>query len=358
MILYLLGLIIIVYLINRFALSYGFKNLKYDMEIEKDLVEIGEAIEIKSIIKNEKFLNVSFLKVDEKFPDNFSKIRNVYTLFLRPYEKVTRRYNVDVKKRGSYLIKDVNLEIGDFIGLYSVKENISLNKEIIVLPEKLDIQENLLAVGSLNGDISVKRWILDDPLMAIGIRDYTGNEPERFIHWPSSLKYGNLMVKNFDFTSDNSVIVILNTETMKPSWKKIEEDLIEKVISLSRTLVEEFESFKTPYGFATNAVNLDSSVEKGYYYHPGLGSDHLNNILMTLGKIDYKLPSFFGNTLKDIVRKQGNYATAVIITPRILDTYIDPINSLSLGFSRTIVISLEEDYLDHLNHNIIKYRGN
>lgn len=358
MIIYLIGLIIFVFLINKFTLSYGFNNLTYDMEIKKDIVEIEEAIEIKSIVKNEKFLTVSFLKVDEAFPNNFNKVKNIHSLFVRPYEKVTRIYNVNIKKRGRYFIHSAQLEIGDFIGLKSEKKTIYLNKEIIVLPNKLDFKENLVPLGSLNGDISVKRWILDDPLMTIGIREYTGNEPERFIHWPSSIKYGNLMVKNFDFTTDNNVIVILNTETMKPSWNKLEEDLIEKVISLSRTVVEEFESTKIPYGFATNAFNVDTSKEKGYFYHPGLGQNHLNNILMTLGKLNYKLPSFFEDTIKNIGRRQGNYSTAVIITPRILDTYIKPINQLSRSLNRTIVISLEDKYLDQLNNTIIKYRGN
>ena len=44
------------------------------------------------------------------------------------------------------------------------------------------------------------------------------------------MKYNKLMVKNFDFTTDNSVLVALNTETMKPSWQPIEKDLIESVI--------------------------------------------------------------------------------------------------------------------------------
>ncbi len=358
MILYLIGLIILVYLINKSVLSYGFKNLTYNMEIGKDVLEIGDPLEVKSIIKNEKFLTVPFLKIKETFPDNFNKVKNIYSIFVKPYEKVTRTYNVYIKKRGRYFINNVELEIGDFTGLNSIKKSIPYNKEIIVLPEKLDIKENLLALGSLNGEISVKRWILDDPLMTIGIREYTGNEPERFIHWPSSIKHGNLMVKNFDFTTDNSVLLVLNMETMKPSWQKTEVDLIEKVISLSRTVIEEFESLKTPYGFATNAYNLDTTKEKGYYYHPGLGQTHLNNILMTLGKIDYSLPSFFANTIKDISKKQGNYSTVVIITPRILDTYIEPINQLSRILSRTIVISLEDQYLDYLNKNIIKYRGN
>ena len=112
-----------------------------------------------------------------------------------------------------------------------LKQNTSIGKnqnEIIIFPQKLDIEKSITPLGSFNGDISVKRWIIDDPLMTIGIREYTGNESERFIHWPSSLKYNSLMVKNFDFTTDNNVLIALNIESMKPYWQCIDEEAIEK----------------------------------------------------------------------------------------------------------------------------------
>ncbi|SCG82793.1 protein of unknown function DUF58 [Proteiniborus sp. DW1] len=354
---YLVGLIILVYLINRLTLDYGFRNLTYRMEIKKGTAEVGEEIEITSIIENKKPLTVSFLKVFEKFPKGFNKISNIYTLFIMPYQRVRRTYKMHINKRGRYFITDVELEIGDFIGFKTDKQKLSIENEIIVFPMKAKLENSLVPLGSLNGDVSVKRWIIDDPLMTIGIREYTGNEPERYIHWPSSLKYGELMVKNFDFTTDNSVVVVLNVETMKPCWKAPEEELIEKVISLARTVIEEFEELRIPYGFATNAYNVDSSHERGYFYHPGLGQSHLDNLLRLLGKIDYRLPSFFETTIMDISKRQGNYTTAVIITPRILDTYIGPINLLSKSVSRTVVISVEEEHLEKLNNKIIKYRS-
>lgn len=357
MIWYLFGLVVFIFLINRLTLSYGFNNLTYRMEIKKETAEIGEEIEITSIIENKKPLTVSFLKVIEKFPLGFSKINNIYTIFVMPYQRVKRTYKMHIKKRGRYFITEAELEVGDFIGLKTEKQKIPMQKEIIVFPMQINLENSLVPLGSLNGDVSVKRWIIDDPLMTIGIREYTGNEPERFIHWPSSVRYGNLMVKNFDFTTDNSVLVVLNVETMKPCWKPPEEELIEKVISLARGVMEEFEALRIPYGLATNAYNVDSSNEKGYFFHPGLGHSHLDNLLRVLGRIDYRLPSFFETTIKDISKRQGNYTTAVIITPRILDTYIEPINFLSRSVNRTVVISLEEEHLEKLNNNIIKYRG-
>lgn len=355
MIWFLVGLIVLTYLINKLTLNYGFNELTYHMEIEKKSAEIGEDIEITSIIENKKILTVSFLEVNEKFAEGFNKIENIYTLFIMPYQRVKRTYKVFGEKRGLYSINDVYLKLGDFVGLVSKKMHIEMEHQIIILPKKIELGDSLIPIGSFSGDISVKRWIIDDPLMTIGIREYTGNEPERYIHWPSSLKYGNLMVKNFDFTTDNSVMVVLNLETMKPCWKPIEEDLIEKVISITRGVMEEFEQLKIPYGFACNEYNNNPDYIRGHFYHPGLGQNHLNILLQILGKTNYRIPFFFENTLKDIGKRKGNYTTIVIITPRILDSYIEPINSLSKTISRTVVISLESEYLENLNTNIIKY---
>ncbi|NLX62007.1 MAG: DUF58 domain-containing protein [Tissierellia bacterium] len=353
----LLGLIIITYIINRWALFYGLIDLHYKMEIDKDKAEIGEEIKITSIVENRKYLTVPFLNIKETFPKGFNIPQYKYSLFILPFQRVKRSYNMKGEKRGLYSISEAELELGDFFGFRSESQKVKINKEIIIYPEKLDFKEALVPIGSPYGDISVQRWIIDDPLMTIGIREYTGNEPERFIHWPSSLRYGELMVKNFDFTTDNSVMVLLNIETMKPSWRPIEGHLIEKAISLTRTVIEEFEEAKIPYGLATNAKNKNSLHERGYLIHQGLGQNHLYSILDILGSIDYKVDTFFENTIKNTMRKQVNFSTAVIITPRILETYIEPINNLKKAVDRLVVISVEDNLLEDLDNNIIKYRS-
>src|SRR5699024_4806441 len=124
-----------------------------------------------SIVENKKAMAVSFLKVREVFPKFLSKRSNLYTLFIMPYQRVRRTYKISAEKRGLYTIKDVNLELGDFIGFKTRKRKIETHKEIIVYPENIDLEENLVPVGSFTGDLSVKRWIIDDPLMTIGIRE-------------------------------------------------------------------------------------------------------------------------------------------------------------------------------------------
>ncbi len=356
MIWYTLGLLVLTWGINRLVLAFGFHGLNYSLITAEKDYEIGEEIPITSVVENNKLLTVSYLKIEEYFPTHFNVAKNVYSLFILPFQRVKRTYKVHAKKRGLHRIKDVVLELGDFAGFRSELRKVDVNHEIVVLPRRLDLTKSLAPMGPLGGDVSVRRWIIDDPLMTVGIREYTGQEPQRFIHWPSSAKHGNLMVKNFDFTSDNTVLVVLNVETAKPRWQAIEEDLVEKAVSITRGVLEEFQELNIPYGLITNAYN-EQSGNWDYYYHAGLGQGHLAALLHVLGRIHFRVPAFFENTLRDIQRRQGNFTTVVIVTPRLLESYIEPIEQLAQAVPRTIVIAVEGEHLEALGEGIIKYRS-
>lgn len=351
-----LGLLALTFLINHLVLVLGSADLDYHFQLRAGDYEIGEPIPITSILENNKLLTVSYLKVEEYFPKNFSAAKNTYSVFIFPFQRVRRLYNVFAQKRGLYKLNRAVLEFGDFIGLKSRRRGVAFEKEVVILPRKKELGSTVTPYGPIGGDVSVRRWIIDDPLMTIGIREYIGNEPQRFIHWPSTAKRGSLMVKKFDFTADNQVLVILNVETMKPRWRAVEEELIDEGVSLARGVLEDFESLNIPCGLMTNAYNEEKGG-RGYYHPPGLGGGHLAESLHTLGRIHYHIPGFFETTLQEARRIQGNFTTGVVITPRILESYIEPINLLAKVLPRTIVIAIEPEYLDVLSDEVIKYKG-
>lgn len=353
MIWFLIGIIIFTFSLNKITLKYGFSNLFYSMEIPKKVVEIGEDINIISIFENKKPLSISFLQVEENFPKGFNVEEYRYTSFILPYQRVKRTYSIKGEDRGVYHIRDISLGLGDFVGFKTIYKNLSIDKEIVVLPKRLDLNENIIPFGSLNGNISVRRWIMDDPLMTIEVKEYTGREPEKHIHWPSSLRYGDLMVKNFDFTTDNSIIIVLNIESSKPHWLNINREAIEESISLVRGIMEELEEKKIPYGFTTNAY--EASSLKDQFYYPGIGKNQLNYFLEVLGRMNYAISSPFEKFLEKIIKKRGNYSTYIVVTPKIFNDYISPLNIMSKSVEKLVLISLETENLGELNKNIVKH---
>ncbi|MDI6879105.1 MAG: DUF58 domain-containing protein [Desulfitobacteriaceae bacterium] len=362
----LLFLLLLGWVLNAFSKKYGLQNVTYQRKISQTVVEIDEEFEITTILENRKFLPVTFLQVVEKFPamltykfkaDVLSTVEYVFhktTVLLKPYERVSRVYTVVAQQRGKYTFKDVTLIGGDLLGLDTSEKEVEFSQEIVVLPKSLALAENIRPYGDYYGDISVQRWIIDDPILMIGVREYTGLEPERTIHWPSSLKTGRLMVKKFDDITENSVMVLINIESAKPFWFNIENGKIEKCISLARGVVDEFERVGIPYGLGTDA-HVSGSSSNLNLKNPGIGAYHYAEIVESLGRVINSLSLSFEDLLWYLTRRGGVYTTYVLITPTVLEPYIDGINKLSEKVTKTVIVSLNEENFEYLAGNIDKY---
>ncbi|MGC9064750.1 MAG: DUF58 domain-containing protein, partial [bacterium] len=214
--------------LNSLSKKYALKGVRYSREISKKIVEVNEDFDIVTVIENRKALPVTFFQIIERFPatiqyrfrtDRFKTVEFLYhtiTMFLLPYQRIKRTYVAYCDKRGRYIFSDVSLIAGDLLGLNTFTKGLDYWQEIIALPKPVDLREEIIPYGDYNGELSVERWIIDDPTMIIGIREYTGLEPAKTIHWPSSARHNSLMVRKFDFTMENTTMIFLNIECVKP----------------------------------------------------------------------------------------------------------------------------------------------
>ncbi|MGC9064309.1 MAG: DUF58 domain-containing protein, partial [bacterium] len=131
-------------------------------------------------------------------------------------------------------------------------------------------------------------------------------------------------------------------------------DDIERCISITRGIIETLEEKKIPYGFITNAIMSGLPAERNMIY-PSAGQVQLNNLLEYLGRMSYNISISFEDLILTMNKKDIHCSTYIIITPKILDSYIDFINSIASEMTRVIIISLSRDNLECLSENIIKY---
>lgn len=367
MIYFLIFVVLFCAILNMLVKKYVFYNLKYDRILSKKVVEIDEKFKLTTVIENKKAVPVAFLQVSERFPSvlrfrfnvkeekNSEYISHTSTMFILPYQRIKRTYDVSFKSRGRFILGDVHLTGGDFIGLSSVSSRVQRIDDIIVLPKSVELDSEIEPYGNYDGDFSVKRLIIEDPVQIIGINEYTGREPFNAIHWSSSLKCGKLMVKQFDHTSDNTVQIVLNIECAKPFWYGIDKKSVEKCISIARTLVDEFEESGIPYSFICDSYYDNENVHK--CQTAGTGRVHYEEILESLGKLDYNVNIQFEDLIFDIMGSTDYPSAFILITPSILKPYIGAINSLREAASKLYVISLKSENMKCLDDDIFKYSG-
>lgn len=304
---------------------WSLKVLKLRCSLDKLLVQPGETVEWTAEVENRSRMPVLFARLWQSFPGHVmiqgseawqkSHITRSFQLShveermaLMPRQRIRRSVRFSIDRRGTYQVGDGRLSAGDLLGVAEVSTH-SGAQELVVMPEQSRDLRMLQALGGFLGDISVRRFILEDPILTIGFRDYTGREPMKAISWTRTAVAGSLQVKQYDHTAEQNVVVLLNVEGA------VEEDL-EECFRLTRSVCEELERKKIPYAFRTNG-NLPGPVGKVFSLAAGLGGTHLNTILYGLGKADDTCFRSLGYLVEQTLKYRKQNEAYIIITPEL-----------------------------------------
>ena len=303
--------------------SYALRSLGIHGSCDRPLAEPGQTVTWNATVDNYSRLPIPFVRLVQDFPieacneggqqwwnthcrKNLFSWYAEYRMTLRGRRSVTRKISVSFRERGVYKIGGYQLSAGDLLGFREAKCH-GGGEKVVVMPHRSKQQTAVDAVGGFLGDVSVRRFILEDPILTTGFRDYTGREPMRAISWTRTAQSGSLQVKQYDYTAERHVVVLLNTEGA-------DEQQLEECLRLTRSVCEKLEQRKIPYGFRTNA-NLPGPVGKVHSMVEGLGERHLNTILYGLGSADGTCFYSFRYLTRQALKKRKASESYIVITP-------------------------------------------
>jgi hypothetical protein len=171
----------------------------------------------------------------------------MYTVdtFLLPHRVFRGTVHLSFRERGCHMPGRIYVETGDLLGLRTKLRSFDLPFSVICTAAPAEEQPELRPLGGFLGDISVRRFILEDPSILLGYREYTGYEPMKAISWLQTARTGHLMVKQHDFTVDTDVAVLVDLEACKKA-------VAERCLSLARTVCDELERLRIPYVVLSN----------------------------------------------------------------------------------------------------------
>jgi len=334
-------LIIIVVIIQLLSFESAIKNVSYDCEFSKLLVEANEEFEITITISNRGRAFIPFVKIEQAFPAalkvkgikiNKTAMLNDYiyhvsTLYLMPRSKYVKRVKASFSERGRYIFPGAYIKVGDFLALGDkIKKHELIWQEIVVYPGETTLADVSAAMSGIMGDISVRRFIMEDPILISGFREYTGREPLKAISWNHSAKAGELVVKQYDYTIESVVSVILDVEGNGSAGDAQKKEF---TFSAARSLCQILENRGMKYDFLTNATTGDSFAR--WSYKPeGSGIRHFSIILEGLGRATYTHVESLKTLTENFVKNKNYDRFCILITvkdPSSIDTaYIEKNN--------------------------------
>ena len=308
--------VIILIILDRIFTPKLLAALRYSARFDRVIAEPNEPITLQATIENSKRLPIPFVRLQHQLPPDAELCREATdAALLRSNEEkfslakracVQKSFRFSINRRGIYDVGNYRLSVGDLFG-FREESLFGEGDKIVIIPAKSDRVNALQALGGFIGDISVRRFIMDDPILTVGFRDYTGREPMKSISWTRTAISGSLQIKEFDHTAEQTVTVLLNV-----SGGTDEE--LEDCFRLARTVCERLEQEKIPYAFRTNGF-LPSPTGAIFTLPDALGQSHLSTILCGLGGANYTCFYSLHSLIHQSLLKRKHNESFIVVTP-------------------------------------------
>ncbi len=282
------------WLIGRSALH----GIRYTRSFNKDRCHAGDELQLVEVIENDKKLPVPWLRMESEFPAAFRfrgkasmklEMGSVYQTHtsgftLMPRRRVTRRHFVKCEGRGIFRLSTVFMTSGDLLGFVLRSRSEQISNSLIVYPRLLDDRHLPYDWHSWQGEFAVRRWILEDPFMIEGSREYAPGDPMNRIHWKASARTGGLQVYRQGHTADPHVILVLDIgDVVLGLQHGGGEAEAEQAISLAATIAVRLIADGVSVGFTHNAHTVSAARIPS-----GAGSLHRHLLMEAMSGIRLK----------------------------------------------------------------------
>jgi uncharacterized protein (DUF58 family) len=277
--------------------KHALDNLLYRRRFHFKRAFPGEKFPMRVEVENRKLLPLSWLRIQDPWPkavgpedENILAPSHVpdkgfltHVFSLRWYERARRSYALLYRKRGVYPIGPAQLESGDLFGIYEQSAPSGGIEHLTVFPPLVPLEELSLPAEDPFGDLRSRRRLFEDPNRPMGVREYHPEDSFRRVHWPATARTGQLQVKVYQPTSAQVMVLCMNVSTSQRYWEGIYPALLERLVSVAATLVNQGIQKGYRVGMISNGCLANS--DQPFRIFPGRSPKQLSYLLEALAGV-------------------------------------------------------------------------
>lgn len=334
--------------------KYCLRAVSYTRRLASSRLGFGEQTDLWIEVVNAKPLPLAWLRAEDELPIELAlsgrdlvpgnrATRQVldHSFTLRGYERVRRRYRVEARARGAFDVGPVTLFSGDLFGFRSRSIEDQRMQTVLVYPRVVPMREIPLLAARPFGEKRARRWLLEDPLLLAGAREYRPGDSLRHIHWKATARQARLQTRTFDASADPHLVLMVNGQTIDPAYAGTLRDKFEALLVVAASLARAALEAGSPVGVHTNAVMRDShaQVRLPSTRHPA----QLARILEAMALLTPYIATPFDQMLALERRRLPYGATVVILTTLFNSRIAAQILSLKSAGHPVAIVGLTED---------------
>lgn len=257
------------------------KKLTVELKFSESYIYEGDESVLKEVVKNDKRFPIPAVDVrlavgraikfvndakeNSAISDKTYK-RDVFSFIGR--QQITRKLHFVAEKRGLYEIKEADATVYDFFFIGQGILSYAQDTRIFVYPSVVSTERINLICQDISGMIISQNKLNPDPFEFYGIREYVNTDPMNHINWKASVRTGDLMVNQFDSTTNVNLQILLDLED--PYIIKY-DDLVEECIRIVASLSGRLVSKNMPLTVKSNGIDYENGEMIDMYMPAGGG---------------------------------------------------------------------------------------
>ena len=199
---------------------------------------------------------------------------SAFVPYLKAGESTTAEARLAFPRRGAYALGVVTLSTSFPFGLFHKERDVQLAGEVLVWPRVAAsvsaADYEVMASNQAARRQEVGALARTGRTEYASLRDYRSGDDARDVHWASTAKRGELVVREFEGRDPQPRWLVVDTRT-RP------DDRAEAMLEKAARVVQEFNELGTAFGFVAGPVRVT----------PGRGRRHLRAVYDAMARLQF-----------------------------------------------------------------------
>jgi uncharacterized protein (DUF58 family) len=197
--------------------AYGLRKVVGEWRVNRQEAAVGEPVELTLRLENDGILPLPWLELDDETPSNLvASDAPKQATHLPLLGSRILRFTIRPKRRGFYQLGPVRLRLGDGLSVAQGERVIGSPVRLTVYPRIVPIESLDLALGLPFGPVRTRERAFEDPSNQSEIRPYRPGDNPRQIHWKTTARRGELMLREYELNAAASLLVIPDLQAGAP----------------------------------------------------------------------------------------------------------------------------------------------
>lgn len=329
--------LLVAFALSLVWLSLSVRGLKFTRSSVGGRAEVGDRIEERLALENHSWFPKLWVQVSDgsTLPGHHAG----YVSSVGPRQRIAWRARTLCRKRGRYTLGPVTATTGDPLGMFRRELTLAPSTQLLVLPNVFELKAFPLFPGVMPGRGRGSQRSLHTTTNVVTVRNYMAGDALTRIHWPSTARHGQLMVKEFDLDPTIDVTILLDLDKgvhAGTDETSTEEYAVTIAASLSAYLLRQRDL----------AVALEATGPSGISLPLDRGERQLDRALEALALVRADQYFTLSAALADLELRLGRNSSLIVITPSVELDWEGQLARLRRRGVRPVVVLLDPSTFD------------